>query len=88
MVAQGLDPGTKLPMLEPCSDTLGKLLSLSVPQFPPLSNGSNPTGLLYLSAIPKSKKHFEKQKYHLRLIWWQNGTGMEMSLLMAMVYPL
>ena len=60
VLARGLDPRTKLPMWEPCSETLGKLLSPSVPQFPPLSNGSDPTGPLSLSHNSKVQKTLQK----------------------------
>ena len=80
VLAQGLDPRTKLPMREPRSETLVKLLSPPVPQFPPLSNGSDPTGPLSLSHNSKVQKTLQKSNIPLttHLVAKSNPDGNEL----------
>ena len=88
LLAQALDPRIKLPMSEPRSAALGKLLSLSVPQFPPLSNSSNPTGPLSLNHNSKVQKTLWKPNVPLATHLVAKSNRIEMSLLMALAYPL
>ena len=87
LLAQALDPMIKLPMSGPRSAALGKLLGLSVPQFPPLSNGSNPTGPLSLNHNSKVQKTLRKPNVPLATHLVAKSNRIEMSLLMALAYP-
>lgn len=79
-IGPGPGPQNLLPMPEPSSETLGKLLSPSVPQFPLLSNGSSPTGPLSLSHNSKVQKTLQKPNIPLttHLVAKSNPDGNEL----------